>query len=71
MRVMAKRVQEVGRIAALHQPHHIFPIHDQPICRVFWFDTTSTGAAAYNVSGAMSAPFGQAMVGPSMKKFLK
>jgi len=37
----------------------------------FWFGTTSIAAAAYNVSGAMSAPFGQAMVGPSIKNFLK
>ena len=30
-----------------------------------------TARAAYSVSGAMSAPFGQAMVGPSIKNFFK
>jgi hypothetical protein len=50
---------------------YVFSIHDQPVRRIFWFGTTSIAAAAYNVSGAMSAPFGQAMVGPSIKNFLK
>ena len=49
----------------------LFSFHDQPVRRIFCFGTTSTADAVYNVSGAMSAPFGQAMVGPSIKNFLK